>query len=89
MYNVACISAFCLMVSFDISTAQSQSDQNSVSESKTIAFLHSRQRKLLPRYHSDQPQTMIIVPAEVIDPEAMVFIGTGDGSAGFWTRPRN
>jgi hypothetical protein len=28
-----------------------------------------------------------IVPAPVIDPKAEVFIGTGDGAGGAWTRP--
>ena len=36
---------------------------------------------------SAQPVTMQIVPANVIDPNTELFIGTGDGSAGFWTRP--
>ncbi len=30
---------------------------------------------------------MTIVPAPVIDPDAEVFIGTGDGSNGSWVRP--
>ena len=34
-----------------------------------------------------QPQRMDIVPSDVIDPNPVFFIGTGDGSAGFWTRP--
>jgi hypothetical protein len=33
--------------------------------------------------------TMRIVPAPVIDPDAEVFIGTGDGSNGSWVRPRS
>ena len=33
-----------------------------------------------------QPQRMDIVPSDVIDPNPVFFIGTGDGSAGFWTR---
>jgi hypothetical protein len=36
---------------------------------------------------SAQPVTMQIVPANVSDPNTELFIGTGDGSAGFWTRP--
>jgi hypothetical protein len=31
--------------------------------------------------------TMKIVPAQAIDPNAEVFVGTGDGSGGGWTRP--
>jgi len=34
-----------------------------------------------------QPVTKPIVPAKAIDPDAAAFIGTGDGSAGYWTRP--
>jgi hypothetical protein len=33
-----------------------------------------------------QPRTRDIVPAPVIEPDTSVFIGTGDRSAGFWTR---
>jgi hypothetical protein len=33
------------------------------------------------------PKQMDIVPVDVIDPNPVVFIGTGDGSAGSWTRP--
>ena len=32
-----------------------------------------------------QAATMQIIPAAVIDHSAPHFIGTGDGSAGFWT----
>jgi hypothetical protein len=35
---------------------------------------------------SAQP-TKQIVPANVIDPNAELFIGTGDRSAGVWTQP--
>jgi hypothetical protein len=35
---------------------------------------------------SKQPTAVRIAPAEVIDPNPVVFIGTGDGSAGSWTR---
>src|SRR5262245_10998408 len=31
--------------------------------------------------------TMAIAPAPIIDPGAEMFIGTGDGSNGFWFRP--
>jgi hypothetical protein len=34
-----------------------------------------------------KPAWRDIVPSEVIGPNAPVFIGTGDQSAGFWTRP--
>jgi hypothetical protein len=34
-----------------------------------------------------RPQTMQIVPAEAIEQNPVFFIGTGDGSAGSWTRP--
>jgi hypothetical protein len=33
------------------------------------------------------PAMMKIVPAPVIDPNAEVFVGTGDGSGGAWVRP--
>ncbi len=33
------------------------------------------------------PAAMDVVPADVIDPSPVFFIGTGDGSAGSWTRP--
>jgi hypothetical protein len=39
-------------------------------------------RKAVPRL-----AIMEIVGAPVIDPQPTFFIGTGDGSAGFWTRP--
>ena len=34
---------------------------------------------------SGQPVTKPIVAAKPIDPDAAAFIGTGDGSAGYWT----
>jgi hypothetical protein len=34
-----------------------------------------------------QPVTKPIVPAKPIDPDSAAFIGTGDGSAGYWTGP--
>ena len=37
--------------------------------------------------NSGQPVTKPIVPAKPIDPDFAAFIGTGDGSAGYWTRP--
>ena len=36
---------------------------------------------------SGQPATKPIVPAKPIDPDSAAFIGTGDGSAGYWTGP--
>jgi hypothetical protein len=33
------------------------------------------------------PDMMVIVPALVIDPNAGVFVGTGDGSNGAWVGP--
>jgi len=33
------------------------------------------------------PPTMKIVPAQAIDPNAEVFVGTGDGSGGGWVKP--
>ena len=36
---------------------------------------------------SGEPVTKPIVPAKPIDPDSAAFIGTGDGSAGYWTRP--
>ncbi|WP_296713149.1 hypothetical protein [Rhodoblastus sp.] len=36
---------------------------------------------------SAPPETMKIVPAEVIESNPQDFIGTGDQSAGYWTRP--
>ena len=36
---------------------------------------------------SAPPETMKIVPAEVIESRPQFFIGTGDQSAGYWTRP--
>ena len=36
---------------------------------------------------SGQPVTKPIVPAKAIDPDSAAFIGTGDGSAGYWTWP--
>ena len=36
---------------------------------------------------SEQQATKPIVPAKPIDPDSAAFIGTGDGSAGYWTRP--
>jgi hypothetical protein len=30
---------------------------------------------------------MMIAPAPVIDPRDEMFIGTGDGSNGFWVQP--
>jgi hypothetical protein len=34
-----------------------------------------------------RPAGMDIVPADVLDSNPVFFIGTGDGSAGSWTRP--
>jgi hypothetical protein len=34
-----------------------------------------------------RPVTKPIVPAKAIDPDSAAFIGTGDGSAGYWTGP--
>ena len=34
-----------------------------------------------------RPTTMRIAPAPVTDSDAEIFIGTGDGSNGSWTRP--
>ena len=34
-----------------------------------------------------RPVTKPIVPAKAIDPDAAVFIGTADGSAGYWATP--
>jgi hypothetical protein len=34
-----------------------------------------------------RPVTKPIVPAKAIDPDAAAFIGTGDGSAGYWAGP--
>jgi hypothetical protein len=34
-----------------------------------------------------RPVTKPIVPAKAIDPDAKAFIGTGDGSAGYWAGP--
>jgi hypothetical protein len=36
---------------------------------------------------SAPPETMKIVPAEVIESRPQFLIGTGDQSAGSWTRP--
>jgi hypothetical protein len=36
---------------------------------------------------SAPPETMKIVPAEVIESRPQFLIGTGDQSAGYWTRP--
>ena len=36
---------------------------------------------------SAPPETMKIVPAEVIESRPSFLIGTGDQSAGYWTRP--
>jgi hypothetical protein len=36
---------------------------------------------------SGQPTTKPIAPANPIDPDSAAFIGTGDGSAGYWTKP--
>ena len=36
---------------------------------------------------SGQPATKPIVPAMPLDPDSAAFIGTGDGSAGSWTKP--
>ena len=36
---------------------------------------------------SGQPVTKPIAPAMPIDPNSAAFIGTGDGSAGYWTKP--
>ena len=36
---------------------------------------------------SGQPVTKPIVPAMPLDPDSAAFIGTGDGSAGSWTKP--
>jgi hypothetical protein len=36
---------------------------------------------------SAPPETMKIVPAEVIESRPQFFIGTGDQSAGYWPRP--
>lgn len=35
------------------------------------------------------PETMKIVPAEVIESHPRVFIGNGDQSAGYWTEPQD
>jgi hypothetical protein len=40
-----------------------------------------------PRAAGAEPAMMKIVPAEVLDPSSLVFIGTGDGSNGSWVRP--
>ena len=34
-----------------------------------------------------RPVTKPIVPAKAIEPDAAAFIGTGDGSAGYWAGP--
>jgi hypothetical protein len=36
---------------------------------------------------SGQPVTKPIVPAMPLDPDSAAFIGTGDGSAGYWAKP--
>lgn len=34
-----------------------------------------------------RPVTKPIVPAKPVDPDSAAFLGTGDGSAGYWTGP--
>ena len=40
-----------------------------------------------PNSTIERPATMKIVPADVVEANSVVFIGTGDGSAGFWMKP--